>query len=179
MSGRRRGGLQSLVGMAVAVAVAGVLAMTSIASAATATRSKREFLPEQGFSYPPGEVCSFPVTVDIFRNDQYVTHHYDDEGNLVSDSITGALIVRITNTATGTSVERNLAGQGVVTYNSDGSLTFSGNGHFLAGFHTTDSPANQLLVFSGNTVVDISSTGRKTLVSSDGIAEDLCMTLAG
>ena len=167
------------MGAVVSVVLVAVLAATTIAAADTATRSKREFLPEQGFSYPAGEVCAFPVRVDIVTNQQYVTHHYDEQGNLVSDSITGALVVQVTNTATGESVERNLAGYGVVDYHPDGSLTFSGNGHFLAGFHATDSPANQLLVFSGNTVVDISSTGRKTLVHTDGAAEDLCATLAG
>jgi hypothetical protein len=167
------------VGAVASLAIIGLLSLATIASADTATRSKREFLPEQGFSYPPGEVCPFPVRVDIVRNDQYVTHHYDQQGNLVSDSITGALVVRVTNTATGTSVERNLAGKGIIEYNPDGSLTFDGTGHFLAGFHGADSPRNQLLVFSGHTIVDISATGRKTLVSNDGAAEDLCVTLAG
>jgi hypothetical protein len=42
----------------------------------------------------------------------------------------------------------------------------------------TDSPADQLDVLTGNTVLVISGDGTKTLVSNDGSIEDVCETLA-
>jgi hypothetical protein len=46
------------------------------------------------------------------------------------------------------------------------------------GFHAGDSPSNEFLIFSGRTVINISATGTKTLVTQDGSAEDMCVTLA-
>jgi hypothetical protein len=72
---------------------------------------------------------------------------------------------------------RNLSGPGTVSFNPDGSYDAVVSGDFLVFFLAQDTPSNELLLLSGNTVLHGAPTGEKTLVSSSGQTENLCETL--
>jgi hypothetical protein len=134
---------------------------------------------EQGpISVPAGAVCSFPVTAEPVRQNLRLRYHYDNAGNADGYEVVGPLIARITNTATGTSVVRNLSGQGTVLFAPDGSWDAVVNGGFLIFFRAGDEPANDLLFFEGQTVLHGLPTGEKTLLSHTGQGENVCETLA-
>jgi hypothetical protein len=75
-------------------------------------------------------------------------------------------------------VTRNLSGPGTVTFNADGSYDAVAHGNFAVFFLPGDTPANELLILSGQTVLHGAASGEKTLVSSTGRVENLCETLA-
>jgi hypothetical protein len=126
---------------------------------------------------PAGVVCSFTVTAEPVREDLRVRYHYDSAGNVDGYEATGQLVGRITNTETGASVVRNLFGPGTVTFNPDGSYDAVVAGDFLVFFLAQDSPSNELLLFSGRTVLHGAPSGEKTLVFHSGQVENLCDTL--
>jgi hypothetical protein len=127
---------------------------------------------------PAGVVCSFEVTAAPVRQKMRLRYHYADSGEIDGYQVTGPLIARITNTETGASLQQNLSGLGTVTLNADGSYDAVVDGNFLVFFLAGDSPANELLLLSGRTVLHGAPTGEKTLVSESGRSENLCDTLA-
>ena len=127
---------------------------------------------------PAGVVCPFSVTAEPVFERLRLRYHYSDAGVVDGYQVTGPLVARITNAATGVSVERNLSGLGAVTLNPDGSYDAVVNGNFLVFFLAVDDPANALLFFSGRTLLHGSAAGAKTLVSQTGPGENLCETLA-
>ena len=158
-----------------------VLALTLVGAGATvaADGSYGPWEPTyQGpITAPAGVVCSFTVTAEPVREDLRVRYHYDSAGVIDGYQASGQLFGRITNTETGASVVRNLSGPGSVRFNSDGSWDATVAGDFLVFFRSQDSPANELLLLSGGTVLHGSPNGQKTLVSHTGQVENLCETL--
>jgi hypothetical protein len=140
--------------------------------------SKWEPTYQGPISTPAGTVCSFPVTAEPVRQNLRIRYHYDEAGNQDGYQVVGPLIARVTNTATGESVVRNLSGHGTVMFQPDGSWDAVVNGGFLIFFRAGDEPANALLFFHGHTVLHGTPTGQKTLVSYTGRGENLCDTLA-
>lgn len=128
---------------------------------------------------PAGAVCPFELDITFPFQDEYETQVFDSSGRLVEEIFTGPLFADITNAATGASVERNLSGMGEFFFNPDHSLTIVFDGHLGARFFVGSSPSGEYLVFSGHGVIDIASTGVRTLQQLDGTAEDICQTLAG
>jgi hypothetical protein len=127
---------------------------------------------------PAGSVCSFGLGITFPTQDLRETDYYDASGTLVRSFVTGPLIADVTNLSTGRSAVRSESGPGWFYYHPDGSLTIVAPEHIGVGFHAGDSPADELLIFSGRTVINISATGVKTLVTQDGSAENMCVTLA-
>jgi hypothetical protein len=162
--------------------VVGALAVTAFTAApsAAASGSWGPWEPtEQGpINAPAGVVCPFPVSAVPVEQHLLLRYHYDDAGVIDGYEATGSLVGRFTNTDTGQSVVRNLSGPGTVTFGSDGSYDAVVSGNFAVFFLAGDTPANELLILSGHTVLHGSPTGEKTLVSSTGQTENLCETLA-
>jgi len=127
---------------------------------------------------PAGSVCSFGLGFTFPTQDLYETDYYNASGTLVRSFVTGPLITKVTNLSTGRSVVRSESGPGWFYFHPDGSLTIVAPEHIGVGFHAGDSPSNEFLIFSGRSVINISATGTKTLVTQDGSAEDMCVTLA-
>ena len=150
----------------------------STAAAAGGSWGSWEPTGQGPISVAAGAVCAFPITAEPVRQDLRLRYHYDDAGTIDGYEVVGPLIARVTNTATGTSVIRNLSGQGIVIFAPDGSWQAVVNGGFLLFFRATDEPANALLFFEGHTVLNGTSTGQKTLVSHTAPGENLCETLA-
>lgn len=126
---------------------------------------------------PAGVVCQFPVDAEPVQQALRLRYHYDDAGNVDGYEVVGPLVARVTNVDTGASVQRNLSGRGVVTFNPDGSYDALVDGGFLVFFLSRDHPANELLFLDGRSELHGSPSGVKTLVSSTGRSEDLCLTL--
>jgi hypothetical protein len=127
---------------------------------------------------PAGVVCQFPILAEPVFEQLRIRYHYDEAGNPDGDQVTGPLIARITNTASGSSVTRNLSGIGTTTYNADGSWDAVLDGTLLIFLRAGDDPANQLLLLRGRSVLHGSPAGVKTVVSRTGRSEDLCETLS-
>jgi len=156
-----------------------VLALSSPAAANPAvTRGERSPLAETDRSYAAGEVCGFPMTVTFPVQQEFITNLFDENGTLVGATITGKLVARVTNTASGASVDRTLTGLGTLTFGADGSETIDVGGTIGIAFRGTDSPANEFDIVTGSSVLRIAADGTRTLLSSDGAIEDLCLTLA-
>lgn len=155
------------------------LALTGAGATSAADGSYGPWEPTyQGpITAPAGVVCSFTVTAEPVREDLRIRYHYDAAGNVDGYEATGQLIGRVTNTETGASVVRNFSGPGTVTFNPDGSYDAVVAGDFLVFFLAQDNPSNELLLFSGRTVLHGDASGVKTLVSHNGQVENLCETL--
>ena len=129
-------------------------------------------------SVAAGVVCPFAVSAEPVQEDLAVRYHYDDTGAIDAYEFKGPLLARITNDDTGASVVRSLSGFGTVTLNADGSYDALFEGGLLLFMGSGDSPANELLLLTGRTLLHGSPTGAKAVVSASGQSEDLCKTLA-
>ncbi len=136
---------------------------------------------EEPFDYPAGEVCPFPSHADFPVSDLTQRTWYDAAGNPVFAVDSGPLVIRVTNLATGRTIERDISGSGTVTYPDPDSFVLSG-GDWSAGFHTSDTPVhNHWIVSRGYMSVRITTTAgvtSRTLLALRGPYEDLCRTLA-
>ena len=157
-----------------------VLALCAVNAAAAGEGSWSPWEPtfQGAITVPAGFVCPFGISAEPVREDLRIRYHYDEDGNIDGDQVVGPLIARITNTATGASVVRNLSGLGTVFYQPDGSWNAVLNGNLLLFLRATDTPSSQLLLIHGQSVLHGSPTGQKTLVSHTGGVENLCETLA-
>ena len=150
------------------------------ATAAAADGSWGRWEPtfQGAFTVPAGAVCPFAVSAEPIREDLAVRYHYDDTGAVDAYEFKGPLLAQITNLDTGESVVRSLSGFGSVVPHADGSYDAVFEGGLLLFMGSGDSPASELLLLTGRTVLHGSATGVKTVVSSSGASEDLCQTLA-
>jgi hypothetical protein len=166
----------------IGAAVLGIVLVVALGSPAGAdgglARGNRTPLAETARSYAAGEVCPFPVTVTFPVNQEFITFLTNDTGTVVGATITGKLVARVTNVASGATTDRILTGLGTLTFGSDGSETIEVGGTIGIAFKAGDSPANEWDVVTGSSVLHIAADGTRTLVSSDGAIEDLCVTLA-
>ena len=105
----------------------------------------------------------------------------DAAGTAVFAIESGPLIMRVTNTATGKSVERDISGTGVVTYPDPDSFVLSGN-DWSAGFHTADRPVHNRWIVAGTymsvRITTVAGKTTRTLLALRGPYEDLCETLS-
>ena len=173
---RRRGRLA----VAFAAGLAAVAVSATPAGAAGGSVEGPEPVPAPPFLLPAGEVCDFPLAGTFPVNEQQAYVLRDADGSVRAEYVTGRLVGRFTNTATGETVERDLSGSGVVTYRSDGSQRFTAVGAAAIGFHTGDRPANIFEVNGARSVVvvDFAADGRRTRLVQGGPYEDLCATLS-
>jgi hypothetical protein len=72
----------------------------------------------------------------------------------------------------------NITGPGKVTAGADGSITIEGGGHLLVAFCPVTAPSSRLLLMDGRIVLNVSPTGKLTLVSDEGTTQDLCASLS-
>ena len=135
-------------------------------------------VPAPSSDLAAGDVCAFPVHLQFPVNQELAWTYADASGRTVAQYVQGTLTGVVTRTDTGRSVTRDLSGQGLFTYSSDGSSALTGHGSALVGFHTGDRPSHQLLVLAPQGVAQVrfAADGRRTLVFGGG--EDLCRTLA-
>jgi hypothetical protein len=162
-------------------AVLGVgLGPASVAAADPPTREPNP-LPTEPFIFTDtlgNNPCSFPVLLEITTNKEIVST-FTRRSGVTSIHTTGALRVRLTNTVTGETIDRNISGPILATANSDGSLTQIGVGPALWVFDPGVAPdLPRLVITSGRTESILGPGAAFRFVSVLGAYEDICATLA-
>ncbi|MGL5910700.1 MAG: hypothetical protein ACRCZP_11905 [Phycicoccus sp.] len=167
-----------------AVALAALLAGPTTASAGpTSDRGDDqpgwERLVAAPFTSPAGDLCPFELRSEPVFDEVYtrITKTYPD-GSPKRQEYSGPLVVRLTNTASGESVQRDLSGRAVATYAPDGSFEFRIQGPAAVGFRADrgDSLPTGYYVLRGVHVVSFAADG--TLTVDRGAEENVCRTLS-
>jgi hypothetical protein len=182
--------MRRVTGVLGATALVGVLVAGSASSASTSegsgpSKSHPPWIPYQqaDLTYPAGTYCEFEVFSEVLHDREYyknVSTHAD--GTPRTQLWKGPLILRITNTETGASVDRNASGRAIMQYGpgeSFESLTIQ-SGHFLGGARAGSEPAQGIYYMSGRwSSMSRNDDGSSTFfLGPRGSAENLCDTLA-
>lgn len=137
---RRRWMRGAAVGIAlvlVAAPAASATGSTATTTATTATIGSGGWVPAPSspFDREAGVLCDFPVhgepIVDEVRKRTLVAN---PDGTPRSELWVGRLVIRVTNTATGASVDSDASGSAVITYGADGSQFWAVAGPTQIGF---------------------------------------------
>jgi len=118
--------------------------------------------------------------LEVVTNKEIVTT-FERKSGVTVLHVTGALKVRLTNTDTDKSIERNISGPTRLTVNSDESITQETAGPGLWAFDpgiASDLP--RMAITKGRTVSVINSqpTGEFRFISQRGSIENICAALA-
>jgi hypothetical protein len=166
------------------VAVSALLLAAAASPASAAPRSGGWVpAPSAPFDLPAGTRCDFPVhsepIVDEVRTRVLATF---PDGSTKREAYIGDLVVRITNTATGASVDVDLSGSALVEYQPGGTLTRNstwylvGPAMFGFGEGGGDHPRG-LWVFDGRYKIEFGPTSYKTVTTYHGTGHDVCTDL--
>lgn len=128
-----------------------------VASAAPAAAAKpiREFLPAPEFiEFAAGELCDFPVRIDVLINQEYGTTFFDEFGQPTHTIITGRLVLGLVNLDTSKSAVVNASGPGLVVYEGDNiRVTLRGRSLiFLPSDHLLYLNTGQVVEFGNGTI---------------------------
>jgi hypothetical protein len=104
--------------IAILVAMAALAAFVTPAAAVQPTRT-----PENLEAFLFEGLCGFDVQLDVLVDRSYAVDYYDRDGNLVRTQYHGSIVLRLTNTDTGSSLDLNVGGPARDTYNPDGTIT--------------------------------------------------------
>ena len=125
--------------------------------------------PTPPFDRAAGEVCDAPVHGEAVL-DEVVEKSVP--GGVVYK---GALLVEVTNTATGASTEVDASGSAYVTTGADGAQTWYVAGPVLTGFRPgRGNLPRGLYRIDGVYVLEIAADGYKTLTMIQGSTHDVC-----
>jgi hypothetical protein len=132
------------------------------------------------FTIAAGAICAFDVAV-AFPVTDLTRYTWNAQGRPVFAMESGTMLVDFTNTATGTSVRRDLSGTGYYVYPDATTVILSGT-RVLALLGPADSPSSKLLFSNGGfmsfRVVTMPDGSRvRTVLVQPAQAEDLCETL--
>ncbi|MFG2917552.1 hypothetical protein ACGF0D_32240 [Kitasatospora sp. NPDC048298] len=133
--------------------------------------------PTPAFDLPAGSRCDFPVHMEpVVDEVQRRVLEYAPDGTTVRRAaFRGALVLRLTNTATGASYDADAGGRAVVDYHADNSQTWHAHGPILLGVGPDGGNLpRDLYTVDGVYTLDISATGYRTLSFERGSAEPLC-----
>jgi hypothetical protein len=132
----------------VTLSAAAIILMPTAAHATAPTREPVEFE-----DFVLTDHCTFDILVEIVFNNEVLTTYYDANGEVVRQSVTGALKVRLTNQeAPEHSVFLNISGAGQYRFLSDGSTELLGTGAWLH-FGITNLPGALLLTHGRFTAI--------------------------
>ena len=176
---RRSNGLPLTLVTLCTVLVVG-LGFTSVAAADPPTREPNP-LPTEPFVLTDtlgNNPCGFPVLLEITVNKEVLTT-FTRQSGVTSIHTTGALKVELTNTDTGTSIQRNISGPILATVNPDGSTTQLGVGSQLWVFDPGEAPElPRLTITYGRAESTFGPGSAFTFISLQGTYEDICAALA-
>jgi len=127
------------------------------------------------FEVPAGLICSFAVAGEFVVNKEFATIFPPEPNGDVVVLITGSLVQRLTNIASGKSITVNISGPGQLTFHADGSLTVES---FDRSSNFRNVEDGGLFLFSGRLVLEIAPNGAATFASMSGHEEDLCAALS-
>ena len=166
--------------VAIAVGFLSILLTAGLANAVPPTRQPNA-LPTDPFIFTDtlgGNPCGFPVLLAITTNKEVLTT-FTRRSGVTSIHTTGALKVRLTNTVTGKTIDRNISGPILATVNNDGSVTQKGTGPALWVFDPGVAPElPRLVIIKGKTESILGPGTAFTFISRQGTYEDICTALA-
>ena len=125
------------------------------AAPAVGARPTREFLPAPDFiEFAAGELCDFPVRIDVLVNKEFGTTFFDDSGQPTRTLVSGRLILRLVNLDTSDSTVVNASGPGLVVYEGDNiRVTLRGRSLiFLPSDHLLYLNTGQVVEFGNGTI---------------------------
>lgn len=128
--------------------------------------------------FAAGELCPFAVRIEAVENKEIATTFTDKDGNPTRQLITGRLVMRITNLATGASIVRNVSGPGMLTFHADGTLTVVLRGGSLLYLLPTDAGGPGLWLNSGPVRLEVDAANNVTSTVRPAHSIDVCPMLA-
>jgi hypothetical protein len=151
------------------IVILSTLMLIASTAPVAATKPTREFLPAPEFvEFAAGELCAFPVRIDVLINQEYGTTFVDASGQPTHTIVTGRLVLQVSNLATSKSVVVNASGPGLVVYEGDNiRVTLRGRSLiFLPSDHLLYLNTGQVVEFGNGTIQPvvlpvISQTGRR------------------
>ena len=154
--------------IAILVAMAGLAAFVTPAAAVQPTRTPENL---EGFLFEG--LCGFDVQLDVLVDRSYAVDYYDRHGNLLRTQYHGSIVIRLTNTDNGSSIELNVGGPARDTYNADGTITtvFLGLGWPLAT--NTDATHGRFEFTYSADFSEVIGVG-----DAHGFSQDVCPMLA-
>ena len=159
------------------VVILSTLMVAALATPVGAAQPTREFLPAPPFiEFGAGELCSFPVRIDVLVNKEYGTTFFDAAGNPTHTIVTGSLVLRLVNVDTSKSVVVNAGGPGLVLYEGDNiRVTLRGRSLiFLPSDHLLYLNSGQVVEFGNGTIQPVVLP----VISQIGHRVDYCPILA-
>ena len=161
--------------------IVGIIFLQS-APAAQALKPDR-FQPGPNPDLVVEDVCEFPVLLHDVVNQLVITDFFDRDGNLVRESGTGRLVVRMTRLDDQgnpvRSITRNISGPGTFTFDEEGA-TLVARGSWLFFFFPGElvgDPDGLMWLTTGRWILRIEDAG-VTIVSRTGHVQDVCSLLA-
>jgi hypothetical protein len=132
--------------------------------------------PTPPFDLAAGSRCDFPVHGEpIVDQVRMRVLSSNPDGTPSRAAFTGALVIRVTNTATGASYDADASGSAIVVYHADTSTTWYIAGPILLGVadHGGNLPRG-LYVVDGVYRLQISATGFRTVTMVRGTTDNVC-----
>jgi hypothetical protein len=174
---------RAFLGAVTTVAAAAALLVAAAASAgATGADSSSvvwQPLRSEPITVAAGLACTFPLHLEpVVDEEEIATFATFPDGTPRVQAVRGGLRTRFTNLDTGVSVERDLDGIGVISYEADGSNTWYFSGPAAVGFRPTDGYPAGFYVLDGFHVVHTAPerTNREMRVDA-GSEENICDAL--
>lgn len=136
--------------------------------------------PTPPYDLPAGARCDVPVHTEPLV-DEVVQRVLDrrPDGSPSRVAYRGDLVVRVTNTESGTFHDADVSGSAIVDYHADGSQRWYVVGPVLAGVgENAGNLPRGLYVLDGVYTMDISATGYKSVRLVRGSADDVCSRIA-
>ena len=160
--------------MSVAAAVVSTAALAVSVDAAVAAPFHLEF--------PEGAACTFLLAVDGVGGDKRVDRTFvDANGNRVR-TLSAGVGSQLTFTNLSNDATTALRANGAVTqtvFNADGSQTVTLTGHNVLILFPSDVPAGpSTTLYVGRVVYTVDRAGVFTVVSTSGMATDICTALS-
>jgi hypothetical protein len=149
-----------------------------VSPAAAGGAPEHVFFPAEPVEFLPGDVCEFGVLAEpLSSRGHQITFPADADGT-VQVRITGKFFVRLTNTTTGESVDRNMTGPVDYWFYADGTAASLNRGHSIAFLFFFEEGGPALWYQSGPILWAVDADGLFSVVHQRGVSEDLCQTLS-
>lgn len=164
------------------VSGAAALLVTALAVPTAASASAIPWQPYRTAPWTdaPGAVCTFGVSTSIVTDyEQFRTLASYPNGNPELQEFRGPLFIRYTNQSTGASVVEDLSGYAWFHYGQNGEITAYVASHIglTVPVGNVGFPAGEWDI-SGQSVVNVSSTGAITVDLVHATTENLCQALS-
>jgi hypothetical protein len=159
------------------VVIMSILMVAALATPVAAAKPTREFLAAPPFiELAAGELCAFPVRINVLINQEYGTTFFDAAGNPTHTIVTGRFVLELVNVNTSKSVVVNASGPGLVVYEGDNiRVTLRGRSLiFLPSEHLLYLNSGQVVEFGNGTIQPVVLP----VISQVGHRVDYCPILA-